>query len=102
MIKYSIEVLTWPIVLRAILGSFLIDCLIHTVIIAKNIFSIKSESENFMRTAMAVPSHNLNVIDQAQRIKTDEKNLQGNYDRIFFCWHSYGVVLHVVHASMNW
>ena len=46
MIKYSIEVLTWPIVLRAILGSFLIDCLIHTVIIAKNIFSIKSESEN--------------------------------------------------------
>ena len=88
MIKYSIEVLTWPIVLRAILGSFLIDCLIHTVIIAKNIFSIKSESENFMRTAMAVPSHNLNVIDQAQRIKTDEKILQGNYDRIFFCWHS--------------
>ena len=88
MIKYSIEVLTWPIVLRVILGSFLIDCLIHTVIIAKNIFSIKSESENFTRTAMAVPSHNLNVIDQAQRIKTDEKNLQGNYDRIFFCWHS--------------
>ena len=88
MIKYSIEVLTWPIVLRVILGSFLIDCLIHTVIIAKNIFSIKSESENFMRTAMAVPTHNLNVIDQAQRIKTDEKNLQGNYDRIFFCWHS--------------
>ena len=88
MIKYSIEVLTWPIVLRVILGSFLIDCLIHTVIITKNIFSIKSESENFTRTAMAVPSHNLNVIDQAQRIKTDEKNLQGNYDRIFFCWHS--------------
>ena len=84
MIKYSIEVLTWPIVLRAILGSFLIDCLIHTVIIAKNIFSIKSESENFTRTAMAVPSHNINVIDQVQSNKTDDKDLQGNYDRISF------------------
>ena len=84
MIKYSIEVLTWPIVLRAILGSFLIDCLIHTVIIAKNIFSIKSESENFTRIAIAVPSHNINVIDQVQSIKTDYKDLQRNYDRISF------------------